>query len=67
MTFAEPERDAGFLLTLSPLGKEGVLPLGPKGWPALAWILLVGSLALTCLPEWFLGRYAEGKSDHHPD
>ena len=42
----------------------GVLSLGPKGWQILAGILLVGSLALTCLPEWIWGRYVARKSDH---
>lgn len=35
----------------------GVLHLGSKGWPTLAWILLLGSCALTCLPEWIWGKY----------
>jgi hypothetical protein len=35
----------------------GVLRLGIRGWQTLAAILLVGSFALTCLPEWIWGRY----------
>ena len=35
----------------------GVLHLGRQGWQTLAAILLVGSLLLTCLPEWIWGRY----------
>jgi hypothetical protein len=40
----------------------GILHLGPRGWQTLAGTLLVGSLALTCLPEWIWGRYMAGKS-----
>lgn len=35
----------------------GVLPLGRHGWQTLAGVLLIGSLLLTCLPEWIWGRY----------
>lgn len=34
-----------------------ILPLGPSGWRTLAVVLLVGSCALCCLPEWIWGRY----------
>ncbi len=35
----------------------GVLPLGPRGWSTLSLVLVAGSIALTCVPEWLLGKY----------
>jgi hypothetical protein len=44
----------------------GILSLGPRGWQILSAILLVGSVALTCLPEWIWGRYVARKSPRKP-
>ena len=35
----------------------GILHLGGNGWNLLGLISLVGTIALWCLPEMFLGRY----------
>jgi hypothetical membrane protein len=35
----------------------GILPLGAKGWSLLSLTILVGALALCCLPELFWGKY----------
>ncbi len=35
----------------------GIVSLGRNGWNLLSRIVLVGGLALCCLPEWFLGKY----------
>jgi hypothetical protein len=35
----------------------GVLPLGRHGWNAIGITILIGSIALCCLPELFLGKY----------
>lgn len=45
----------------------GVLPLGRRGWNAIGLAVLVGGIALSCLPEAFLGKYREdraGTGDH---
>ena len=38
----------------------GILHLGGNGWNVLSLITLVGTIALWCLPEMFLGRYRRG-------
>jgi hypothetical protein len=35
----------------------GVLPLGGNGWNAIGLTILVGAIALSCLPEIFFGKY----------
>jgi hypothetical protein len=53
------------LAAVSLLYGLGILPFGREGWRDLAIVLLVGSCALTCLPEWVWGRYlsnARGRS-----
>ena len=35
----------------------GVLPLGDSGWTVLGLTILLGAIALCCLPELFLGKY----------
>ena len=35
----------------------GWLALGAKGWSTLSAALLIGSVAVCCVPEWILGRY----------
>jgi hypothetical protein len=34
-----------------------LLPLGARGWSMLSIALVVGSVALICVPEWLFGRY----------
>jgi len=41
----------------------GVAPLGKHGWNLIATTVLVGALALCCLPEVFFGRYRRGDVD----
>jgi hypothetical protein len=41
----------------------GALPLGARGWSTLSLALVIGSVALCCVPEWILGRY---RSSSHP-
>ena len=38
----------------------GILHLGGNGWNVLGLITLIGTIALWCLPEMFLGRYRRG-------
>jgi len=45
------------LAVLSLLYGVGVLPLGAHGWSTLSALLVIGSVVLICVPEWFLGRY----------
>ena len=42
----------------------GILHLGGKGWNLLGVITLIGTIALWCLPEMFLGRYRKGRADN---
>ena len=35
----------------------GVLPLGKHGWNLIGMTILVGAVALSCLPEFFFGKY----------
>lgn len=35
----------------------GILPLGRRGWSLIGLAVVVGGLALCCLPEMVLGRY----------
>ncbi|MGB2593240.1 MAG: hypothetical protein WBG02_02440 [Candidatus Acidiferrum sp.] len=35
----------------------GVLPLWHHGWSFLSLTLVIGTIVLCCLPEWFFGRY----------
>jgi len=41
----------------------GVAPLRQHGWNLIAITVLVGGVALCCLPEIFFGRYRRGASD----
>jgi hypothetical protein len=45
------------LAVLSLLYGVGVLPLGAHGWSTLSALLVIGSVVLICVPEWFVGRY----------
>ncbi len=40
----------------------GILPLGRHGWNLLSLTVLVGGLALCCLPERFFGKYRRGRA-----
>lgn len=48
-----------FLLmaALTGLYGAGVLPLGRRGWSDLGLAILVGAIALCCLPEMLWGKY----------
>jgi hypothetical protein len=35
----------------------GLLPLGPSGWKWICAVMVIGGIALTCIPELVLGRY----------
>lgn len=35
----------------------GVVPLGANGWNVIGMTVLVGAIALSCLPELFFGKY----------
>ena len=39
----------------------GLLPLGSSGWKWIGAGTIIGALALTCIPELFLGRYRRAK------
>jgi len=38
----------------------GVVPLGGNGWNRIGLTILVGAIALCCLPELFFGKYRKG-------
>ena len=38
----------------------GILPLGRNGWNLIGLTILVGAIALCCLPEMFFGKYRKG-------
>ena len=40
----------------------GILPLGGSGWNVIGAAILVGAIALTCLPEIFFGKYRRNTS-----
>lgn len=39
-----------------------VLPLGANGWNLIGLTILIGAVALCCLPEMFLGKYRNGRT-----
>jgi hypothetical protein len=38
----------------------GIVPLGVNGWSLIGLTILVGAIALCCLPELFFGKYRKG-------
>jgi hypothetical protein len=40
------------LVDLALLYGMGVLPLDAHGWPTLSAVLIIGTVALVCVPEW---------------
>lgn len=40
----------------------GLLPLGRSGWNLIGLTILIGGIALCCLPELFLGKYRQSGS-----
>jgi hypothetical protein len=42
----------------------GVIPLGANGWSAIGLTILVGVIALSCLPELFFGKYRRGRAQN---
>lgn len=49
------------LITL--LYSLGILELGRNGWSLIGATILIGSIALCCLPELFLGKYRRSRRD----
>jgi hypothetical protein len=45
------------MAVVTPLYETGVVPLGKGGWTVLGLTILIGAVALCCLPELFLGKY----------
>jgi hypothetical protein len=39
----------------------GLVRLGRNGWSLIGLVILVGAIALCCLPEMVLGRYRKGR------
>jgi len=39
----------------------GILPLGAHGWNVIGLTVLVGAIALCCVPEMLFGRYRNGR------
>ena len=37
----------------------GILPLGRNGWNLIGLTILIGAIALCCLPELLFGKYRE--------
>jgi len=49
-----------FLMALVALSYGlGILHLGGNGWNLLVLIILIGAIALGCVPEMFLGKYRQ--------
>jgi hypothetical protein len=44
------------------LYRFGILPLGAQGWNLIALTVLVGGVALCCVPEMLLGKYRNGRT-----
>ena len=42
----------------------GIVPLGANGWNVIGLTILVGAIALGCLPELFLGRYRRNRTNN---
>src|SRR5215467_9486541 len=42
----------------------GVVPLGRNGWNLIGLTILVGAIALCCLPEMFLGKYRKADAEN---
>ena len=42
----------------------GVVPLGRNGWSLIGLTILIGAIALCCLPEMFFGKYRRGSAKH---
>jgi hypothetical protein len=40
----------------------GVLPLGENGWNAIGLTILIGAIALSCLPEMLFGKYRRDRA-----
>jgi hypothetical protein len=40
----------------------GVVPLGGNGWKVIGLTILVGAIALCCLPELFFGKYRKRRA-----
>jgi hypothetical protein len=40
----------------------GVVPLGVNGWSLIGLTILVGAIALSCLPELFFGKYRRDRA-----
>jgi hypothetical protein len=40
----------------------GVLPLGGNGWNAIGLTILIGAIALSCLPEMLFGKYRRDRA-----
>lgn len=55
-----------FLLTavITLLFGLGILHLGRNGWGLISAILVIGAVALSCLPEMFLGKYRRDRPGH---
>ena len=45
----------------------GVVPLGRKGWNRIGLTILIGAIALCCLPELVFGKYRKSRAgdDNH--
>jgi hypothetical protein len=41
----------------------GILPLGSSGWKWIGAGTIIGAIALTCIPELFLGRYRRKRTN----
>src|SRR5262249_29113268 len=41
---------------------RGLVPLGRSGWSLIGLTILVGGIALCCLPEMLVGRYRKGRA-----
>ena len=41
----------------------GVVPLSPNGWNRIGLTILIGAIALCCLPELVMGKYRKSRAD----
>ena len=42
----------------------GIVPLGANGWNVIGLTILVGAIALGCLPEMFFGKYRKDRTNN---
>jgi hypothetical protein len=45
----------------------GFVPLGRRGWNIIGLAILIGGIALCCLPEMLFGKYRKSRAAENSD